>query len=87
MMMATFEIDRVQYPDVIAMAFEHCATFGQDGPFRIGHHIAGMHLHQIGLDKEPCFSRTRATNHQHIFVSGVLGILRAAVHGERFGFG
>ncbi len=53
---AAFEIDRIQYPDVIAVAFEHRATFGEDGSFWIGHHIAGMHLHQIGLDEETGFA-------------------------------
>ena len=43
-----------------------------------------MHLHEGGLDKEPGLAAAAAADDQDIFVSGVLGIFRAAGHGELF---
>ena len=46
-----------------------------------------MHLHQVGFQPEAGLTGTGAANHQHIFVSGGLWVLGAAVHGQAFGLG
>lgn len=43
-----------------------------------------MQLHQIGFYKKSCFTRSRTSNHQNIFIPGILGILWPAGHGQPF---
>ena len=43
-----------------------------------------MHLHEGGLNEEPGLTTAAAADDQDIFVPGVLGIFRAAGHGELF---
>ena len=50
------------------------------------HHIGAVHLHQVRFQPEAGLTGTRAADHQNIFVSGGLGVLRAAVHGQAFRF-
>ena len=49
-------------------------------------HIRTVHLHQIWFEPEAGLTGTGAADHQHIFVSGGLWVLGAAVHGQAFGF-
>jgi len=51
-----FEVDRIEHPDLITVAFEHRAAFGENGALGIGDDVAGMHLHQIGFNKETSLS-------------------------------
>ena len=53
---------------------------------RVSHDVAAVHLHQIRFEPEAGLTGTGAANHQHIFVSGGLWVLGAAVHGQAFGF-
>ena len=46
-----------------------------------------MHLHQVGFQPESGLTGTGAADHQNIFVSGGLGVLGAAIHGQALGFG
>ena len=46
-----------------------------------------MHLHQGGFDEETGLATAAAADDQDVFVSGVLGIFRAAGHGELFRLG
>ena len=41
-----------------------------------------MALEQVGLDKEPCLSATGTAADQDVLISCVLGLLRAARHGD-----
>ena len=45
-----------------------------------------MHLHQVRFQPEPGLTGTGAANHQHIFVSGSLGVFGTAVHSQALGF-
>lgn len=53
----------------------------------IGDHIAAVHLHEGGLDEKPDLAAAAAADDQDVFVPGVLGIFRAAGHGEFFRLG
>ncbi len=46
-----------------------------------------MHLHEGGFDEEPGLAAAAAADDQDVFVPGVLGIFRAAGHGELFRLG
>ena len=67
-----------------------CASPFQTGTsrtsLRVCDHIRTVHLHQIRFEPESGFTGTGAADHQHIFVSGGLWVLGAAVHGQAFGF-
>src|SRR5699024_11067143 len=67
-------------------ALKHFAALHQDGAFWVCHHIGAVHLHQVRFQPEAGLAGTGATDHQHIFVSGGLGVLGAAVHGQALGF-
>ena len=68
-----------------------CASPFQTGTsrtsLRVRHNIGAVHLHQVRFQPEAGLAGTGATDHQHIFVSGGLGALGAAVHGQALGFG
>ena len=53
----------------------------------IGDHIGTVHLHEGGFDEEPGLAAAAAADDQDVFVPGVLGIFRAAGHGELFRLG
>ena len=59
----------------------------QNGSLRVCDHIRTVHLHQIRFEPEAGLTGTGAADHQHIFVSGGLGALGVAVHGQALGFG
>ena len=67
-----------------------CASPFQTGTsrtsFRVRHNIGTVHLHQVGFQPESGLTGTGAADDQHIFVSGSLGVFRAAVHGQALGF-
>ena len=50
----------------------------------ISDHIAGMALKEIRFDEEAGFAAAGTTDHQHVFITGVSGILRAVTHHEPF---
>ena len=43
-----------------------------------------MKLHDVGFGEEAGLSRTAAADHDDVFISRVLRLLRAAVHGKPF---
>ena len=53
---------------------------------RVCDNIGAVHLHQVGFQPESGLTGTGAANHQYIFVSGSLGVLGAAVHGQALRF-
>ena len=67
-----------------------CASPFQTGTsrtsLRVRHNIGAVHLHQVGFQPESGLTGTGAANHQYIFVSGSLGVLGAAVHGQALRF-
>jgi len=44
-----------------------------------------VHLHKVRLDEKPCLAGTAAAHDKHVFIPGVSGIFRAAVHHQAFG--
>ena len=64
-----------------------CASPFQTGTsrtsFRVSDHIGRMKLHEVWLNKETGFTAARTANDQYIFVSGILRLLGAAVHGQK----
>ena len=67
-------------------SLEHFAALHQDGAFGVCDHIRAVHLHQVRFQPEPGLTGTGAANHQHIFVSGSLGVFGTAVHSQALGF-
>ena len=65
---------------------EHLAALHQNGAFGVCDHIGAVHLHQVWLEPEAGLTGTGAANHQHIFVSGGLWVLGAAVHCQALRF-
>ena len=67
-----------------------CASPFQTGTsrtsLRVRHNIGAVHLHQVGFQPESGLTGTGATDHQHIFVSGGLWVLGAAVHCQALRF-
>ena len=67
-----------------------CASPFQTGTsrtsLRVCDHIGTVHLHQIRFEPEAGLTGTGAANHQHIFVSGGLWVLWAAVHCQALRF-
>lgn len=66
---------------------QHDPHLGQKLSFGISDHIAAVHLHEGGFDEEPGLAAAAAADDQDVFVPGVLGIFRAAGHGEFFRLG
>ena len=52
----------------------------RQGPFRIGADIGRMGLQQRWLTEEPRLAAARTTDHQNVFVSGILRLLWTARH-------
>ena len=67
-------------------ALEHLTALHQNRAFRVRDHIGAVHLHQIRLQPEAGLAGAAAADDQHIFVSGCLWVLGAAVHGQAFRF-
>ena len=74
-------------PQLGRTPLEHFSALHQNGSLRVSHDVAAVHLHQIRFEPEAGLAGTGAADHQHIFVSGGLGVLGAAVHGQALGFG
>lgn len=73
-------------PQLGRTPLEHFSALHQNGSLRVRHNIGAVHLHQVGFQSESGLTGTGAANHQYIFVSGSLGVLGAAVHGQALRF-
>ena len=64
------------------MPDQHPSALHYDGSLRICHYIGDFpgHLHQVRLHIEASLSGTGSSNHDHIFIPGILRKLRPAVH-------
>ena len=80
------KIDRIEHLDPIPMPDQHPSAFHNDGSLRICHYIGNFpgHLHQVRFYVESGLSGSRSTDHDHIFIPGVLWKLRPAVHRQPF---
>ena len=74
------------FPRLGCAPLEHFSALHQNGSLRVSHDVAAVHLHQIRFEPEAGLTGTGAANHQYIFVSGSLGVLGAAVHGQALRF-
>ena len=74
------------FPQFGCAPLEHFPALHQNGSLRVSHDVAAVHLHQIRFEPEAGLTGTGAANHQYIFVSGSLGVLGAAVHGQALRF-
>ena len=66
----------------IAFPQEKLSEFNHDAALGIGDHIAGMALHEVGLQPQPCFARSGTTHHHDVFISCQPGVLGAVVNGQ-----
>ena len=73
-------------PQLGRTPLEHFSALHQNGSLRVCDHIGTVHLHQIRFEPEAGLTGTGAANHQHIFVSGSLWVLGAAVHCQALRF-
>ena len=81
------KVNGIQDLDLIAI-LQHCiATFKHDSSFRIGDNIGTVALQEIGLEPKPGLAAAGTAHHQHIFVSGVLGVRRTVGHHQPLRFG
>ena len=74
------------FPQLGCAPLEHFSALHQNGSLRVCDHIGTVHLHQIRFEPEAGLTGTGAANHQHIFVSGGLWVLGAAVHCQALRF-
>ena len=51
---------------------------------RVGNNIAAVHLHKVGLYEKAGLAAAGTADNKNVFVSCVLRLLRAAVHGKAF---
>ena len=77
-----FKVDEVQAFNAVSLPIQQGAHLVQDGALGVRDHIGGMALEQVGLDEEPRLAAAGAADDQDIFISCVLGFLRAARHGD-----
>lgn len=76
------EVDGVEDFDAVAVFLEGHAAVEDDIALRISDNVGAMHLKQVWLEPIARLAGTRAADHQHIFVPGILGILRTVGHGQ-----
>lgn len=82
-----FEVDGVQDFHLIAVLQHGLSTFKHDSTFWIGDHIGAVALQEVGLQPKSRFARAGAADHQHVFISGVLGVGWTIAHHQPFCFG
>lgn len=82
-----FEVDGVQDFDFIPGIREHLSALDNDRTLGVSHDIADLfgHLHQVGLDVKSSFTAAAASNHNDIFIAGVLRMLWSTTHHQPFG--
>ena len=81
------KVDRIQHLDLILRPLQELAALHQQSPFRVGHNIAGMELHQVGFHKKPRLAASAAADYQHVFISRVFWIFGAVGHHQPFRLG
>ena len=67
-----FQVDEVQHPNVVALAFEVAASGGQYLHFRIGDHIVGIRLQNVGQHIAAGLGRAAAADDQYVEGPAVL---------------
>ena len=74
------EINGIEDLNLISASLEHLPTFNQDGALGVCDNVAGVHLHQIGLNVETGLAAAGTADYQHIFIDIVLRVLVPAQH-------
>ena len=64
------QIDKVQHPHIVALAFEVAAGGSQHLHFGIGDHIVGVGLQNVRQDIAAGLGRAAAADDQDVFCSG-----------------
>ena len=84
-----FKIDRIQHLDPISAIYQHLSTFYNDRSLWICTDITDIwsHLHKLRFQIEPCFSRTWTSDHNHVFIPGILRLFWSAIQRKTFCFG
>ena len=67
-----FQVDKVQHPHVVALAFEVAAGGGEYLHFGVCDYIVGVRLQNVGQDIAAGFGCAAAANHQHVEGPAVL---------------
>jgi len=82
-----FEVDGVQDFQLVTV-FQKCVpALDHDTTFRIGDDIGAVHLQEVRLEPKSGLAAAGAAHHQHVFISGILGVRRAVGHHQPFRFG
>lgn len=81
-----FEVDSVQDFYLVAILQHGLPTFENYRSFRVSDHIGAVALQEIRFQPKARLTAARATDYQHIFVSGVLGVRWAIAHHQTFRF-
>ena len=76
------EIYGVQRLYGIAAVNQHLAALHDQGSLGIGYHVGAVHLHERRLDEESGFSGAGTADDDNVFVPGILGNFRTALHRE-----
>ena len=79
-----FEVDGVEESNLILFLFQQVSALDEQTAFGVCYDIAGMALHEIGLQKVAGFAAARSADDQDVFVPRRPGVFGAAVHGQPF---
>ena len=79
-----FEVDGVEESNLILFLFQQMSALDEQAAFGICYDIAGMALHEIGLQKVAGLAAARTADDQDVFVPRRPGAFGAAVHGQPF---
>ena len=82
-----FEVDGVQDFYLITVFQHGLPTFKHDRTFRVSDHIGTVTLQEVWFQPKSRFAGARAADHQHVFVSRVLGVRWAVAHHQPLCFG
>ena len=81
------KVNRVQHLYPVPATLQELSALHKHRLFRVGHDIAAVHLHKVGLDEKAGLSATASSNYKDIFVSCILWLLRSAAHHQPFRLG
>ena len=76
------EVDGVEGAHVVAVGGEHRAEPADGRSLGVGHEVARVHLHEVGLDVGAGLARARAAYHHDVAVALPARVVVVARHGE-----
>ena len=74
--MGLFEIDRVEYSDLVVIALEELPALDYDAAFWVCDNVARMELHEVRLNEEAGFAGTGAAHNKDVLVPRVSRVFR-----------